>query len=308
MVIRDGAVSASMARTNPRPRGSTMKFGIIPINIGTRSLDHLARTAQRAEELGFESVWTFEHVIVPLDYESKYPYSNSGKMGAAPETPFIDPLIALTAVAASTKQIRLGTGVNILSQTNPLLMAKQVASIDYLSGGRMMLGVGIGWLEEEFDAMGVPFKRRGARFDDYVQAMRKVWSGETVEHGSEFLSWHGFKSYPVPVQKPLPVIMGGAKGKIYERIARYGDGWFVPSGNPADLGAKLAELKAACAAEGRRFEEIEITCMWPGVGGVDGARALAEAGVHRVVMPLQAFGADQAAGMQKVSEEIIARM
>lgn len=107
-----------------------MKFGIIPVNIGVQSLEELVGTAQLAEELGFESVWTFEHVIIPLDYDSKYPYNPSGKMGAPPETNFVDPLIALTAIAAATKTIRLGTGVNILSQTNPLLMAKQVASID----------------------------------------------------------------------------------------------------------------------------------------------------------------------------------
>src|SRR5262245_16450544 len=136
-----------------------MKFGIIPVNIGVQSVEQMVGQAKLAEELGFESVWTFEHVIIPLDYDSKYPYNATGKMGAPPETNFIDPLIALTAIAASTSKIRLGTGVNILSQTNPLLMAKQVASIDFISGGRMMLGVGIGWLREEFDAMGVPFER-----------------------------------------------------------------------------------------------------------------------------------------------------
>lgn len=285
-----------------------MKFGIIPINIGVQSFEQMVGLAQQAEQLGFESVWTFEHVIVPLDYDSKYPYNASGKMGAAPETPFVDPLIALTAIAAATKTIRLGTGVNILSQTNPLLMAKQVASIDYLSGGRVMLGAGIGWLKEEFEAMGVPFERRGARFDDYVAAMRKVWSGEVVEHESEFLSWHGFKSYPVPVQKPLPVIIGGDKGKVYERIARHGDGWYVPAGDPAVLKTRLAELRAVCETEGRPFEEIEITCMWPGMGGVDAVGALQEAGVHRVVVPLMVFGADPVAGMQRLSEDVIAKV
>jgi probable F420-dependent oxidoreductase len=282
-----------------------MKFGIIPINIGVQNADQLVATAQQAEALGFESAWTFEHVIVPLDYDSKYPYNPTGKMGAAPETNFVDPLIALTAVAASTKTIRLGTGVNILSQTNPLLMAKQVASIDFVSGGRMMLGVGIGWLREEFDAMGVPFEKRGARFDDYVQAMRKVWSGETVEHESEFLSWHGFKSYPVPVQKPMPVIMGGNKGKIFERTARYGDGWFAPSGSPDELRGHLAELRKVCEGVGRRFEDLEITCMWPGMGGADAVRALADVGVHRVVTFAAALGPD---GMKKISDEVIGKV
>ena len=284
-----------------------MKFGIIPINIGVQSVSQMVGLAKQAEDLGFESVWTFEHVIVPNDYQSKYPYSPSGKMGAAPETVFIDPLIALTAVAASTSRIRLGTGVNILSQTNPLLMAKQVASIDFLSGGRMMLGVGIGWLQEEFQAMGTPFEKRGARFDDYVQAMRKVWTGETVEHESEFLSWHGFKSYPTPVQKPLPVIMGGDKGKIYERIAKYGDGWYVPAGDPAVLSTKLDDLRRTCEEVGRDFNEIEISCMWPGAGGLDAVKALEAVGVHRAVIPAMVFGADPAGAMKRISNEVIAR-
>ena len=122
-----------------------MKLGIIPINIGAQSGAQLIQSAQFAESLGYESVWTFEHVIVPVDYESKYPYNASGKMGAPPETNFVDPLIALTAIAAATKTIRLGTGVNILSQVNPIYMAKQAASLDFVSNGRFMLGVGIGW-------------------------------------------------------------------------------------------------------------------------------------------------------------------
>ena len=139
-----------------------MKVGIIPINIGVQSADQLVKMAQLAESLGYESVWTFEHVIVPVNYDSKYPYNKSGNMGAAPETNFVDPLIALAAVAASTTTLRLTTEVNILSQVNPIYMAKQAASLDFMSGGRFMLGVGIGWLREEFEALGVPFERRGA--------------------------------------------------------------------------------------------------------------------------------------------------
>ena len=190
-----------------------MKIGMIPVNVGQQSVEHMVGLAVLAEEIGFESLWTFEHVIVPVEYESKYPYDSSGKMGAEPETNFVDPLIALSAVAASTRTVRLGTGVNILPQSNPLYLAKQAASLDFVSNGRFMLGVGIGWLREEFSALGVPFERRGARFDDYVQAMRKVWGGEVVEHDSDFVQWSGFKSYPRPVQDPLPVIIGGSKGK-----------------------------------------------------------------------------------------------
>ncbi|HEX7038220.1 MAG TPA: LLM class F420-dependent oxidoreductase [Pseudomonadales bacterium] len=284
-----------------------MKLGLVPINIGIADPAQMIGLAQLAEQAGFESVWTFEHVIVPLDYQSKYPYNDTGKMGVAPETPFIDPLIALTAIAAATKTLRLATGVNILSQVNPLLLAKQVASLDVISNGRFMLGVGIGWLREEFVAMGVPFERRGARFDDYVQAMRKVWSGEVVEHKSEFLDWSGFKSYPLPVQKPFPVIMGGSKGRIYERIARYGNGWFVPGTDAGTIASQLAELKKVCEREGRDFADIEITAMWPGQGGVDALKVLADAGVHRAVVPLMALG-DPAAGIRRLGDEVIGRI
>ena len=148
-----------------------MKLALVPINIGMQSLEQIVGLAQLAEGLGFESVWTFEHVMVPVEYDSKYPYSSDGKMGGGSDAPFLDPLIALTAVAAQTKTLRLGTGVNILSQANPLLLAKQAATLDLLSNGRFMLGAGIGWLKEEFEAMGVPFERRGA------------WSGPRFSSG-----------------------------------------------------------------------------------------------------------------------------
>jgi probable F420-dependent oxidoreductase len=286
-----------------------MKIGLIPVNIGVESAEQMIGLAQLAEASGYESVWTFEHVIVPLDYDSKYPYNDSGKMGADPETNLIDPLIALTAIAANTKTLRLGTGVNILSQVNPLLLAKQAASLDMLSNGRFMLGVGIGWLREEFDAMGTPFERRGARFDDYVIAMRKVWSGDVVEHQSDFLNWTGFKSYPLPAQKPgVPIIMGGNKGKIFERTATLGDGWFAPASSPEELAPLLEPLKAACADAGRDYASVELTAMWPGQGGVAAVNAFAELGVSRLVVPIMALGADPVAGIQRLGEEVIAKL
>ena len=281
-----------------------MKFGLIPVNIGTTP-DQMIGIARHAESAGIESVWTFEHVIVPLDYQSKYPYNASGRMAADPETSFLDPLVALSAVAANTSKIRLGTGVNILSQVNPLLMAKQVASLDVISNGRFMLGVGIGWLREEFEAMGTPFERRGARFDDYVTAMRKVWAGDVVEHESDFVHWHGFKSYPLPVQNPLPVIIGGIKGKIHERIAKYGNGWYAPTTDPVELKSHLAKIRAECDKIGRDPDEIEITCMWNGQGGADSIAGWENAGCHRLVVVATLLGADPLAGIDKLAVEYI---
>jgi probable F420-dependent oxidoreductase len=285
-----------------------MKIGIIPVNIGVKSVEQMVGLAQLAESLNYESVWTFEHVMVPINYDSKYPYSANGKMGGEPDANFVDPLIALSAVAASTKKIRLGTGVNIVSQANPLLLAKQAASLDFVSNGRFMLGAGIGWLQEEFKAMNVPFERRGARFDDYMVALRKVWAGDVVEHQSDFINWSGFQSYPVPIQKPgVPIIIGGAKGKIFERIARHGDGWFAPTTDAATLAPMLEKLKATCDVLERDYNSIEITSMWNNTGGMEAIEAFADIGVSRLLVPLFAMREGPVEGMGKLAEEVIAK-
>ncbi|CAE7460220.1 unnamed protein product [Symbiodinium pilosum] len=253
-----------------------MKIGIIPVNIGVDSVEQMTGLAQLAEGLGFESVWTFEHVIVPLDYQSKYPYSPTGKMGAAPETNFVDPLIALSHIAAATKTLKLGTGVNILPQANPLYLAKQAASLDFVSQGRLLLGLGIGWLREEFEALGVPFEKRGARFDDYLEAMQKLWQGGVADHQSEYLDWQGFKSFPSAPE--LAVVIGGNKGKAFDRVAKYGQGWFAPTTDAGELSADMEKLRAACDAHDRDASQVEITCMWTGQGGDEAVQALAAAG------------------------------
>jgi probable F420-dependent oxidoreductase len=288
-----------------------MKIGLIPVNVGVGSAEQIVAVARKAEDVGVESVWTFEHVIVPLDYSSKYPYSPNGKMGTTPETNFVDPLIALSVIAASTTKLRLATGVNILSQANPLFLAKQSASLDFVSNGRFMLGVGIGWLKEEFDALGVPFERRGARFDDYIAAMKKVWSEDVVEHQSDFIHWSGFKSYPLPVQKPhVPVIIGGTKGKAFERTARHGDGWFAPTATPDQLAPMLGELAKACDAVDRDPASVEVSAMWVDVGaGLDALRRYQDLGVSRLIVPVFALGGgNPLAALDKLGDEVISRI
>ncbi len=285
-----------------------MKLGIIPVNVGVSSAEAMIACARKAEEVGLESLWTFEHAIVPNDYTSKYPYSGDGKMGVTPETNFVDPLIALAAVAQATQRVRLGTGVNILPQTNPLLLAKQAASLDFVSGGRFMLGVGIGWLREEYDAMGTPFERRGARFDDYIAAMRKVWSGDTVEHESEHLHWSGFKSHPVPLQKPFPVVIGGSKGKAFQRIARYGEGWFAPTISAEQIAPMLERLAKACAEVGRDPDDVEISAMWIPAMGLDSLRRYEDLGVARLIVPLQALGGNPLEALDKLATDVLAKL
>jgi alkanesulfonate monooxygenase SsuD/methylene tetrahydromethanopterin reductase-like flavin-dependent oxidoreductase (luciferase family) len=169
-----------------------------------------------------------------------------------------------------------------------------------------MLGVGIGWLREEFDALGVPFERRGARFDDYLQAMRKVWSGDVVEHQSDFVQWTGFKSHPLPVQKPFPVHIGGSKGKAFERIAKYAEGWFAPTANIDQLSTLLKPLEQACEAEGRDVSTVEVSCMWiPAMEGAELIPRYEDLGVDRLIVPLQALGtADPIEATEKLGDVI----
>lgn len=269
-----------------------MKIGIVPINVGgPDTVESMAEVAQFAEAAGIESVWTFEHAMVPAEYDSVYPYARSGKMGIPPETWFVDPLIALTHVAAVTKTLRLGTGVNILPQTNPLSFAKQTASLDVLSGGRLELGLGIGWLSEEYEAMGTPFARRGARFDDYLEGIKKVWSGQLVEHQSEFLSWSGFKSFPTPKQKPHPpILIGGTSRKSLQRVVNVAQGWYAPSDSHEQLVQKLAELRELADEAGRAFDSIEITANWRIAKKPDALPELRDLGISRCVVLLGATG------------------
>jgi probable F420-dependent oxidoreductase len=288
-----------------------MKIGVVGINIGAQSGEKMLEFARLAEELGLESIWTFEHVMVPVEYQSAYPYTPDGKMGATPETNMVDPLIALSAIAAATTTLRLGTGVNILPQTNPLSLAKQAASLDFVSGGRFMLGVGIGWLAEEFKAMGVPFERRGARHDDYIEAMRKVWSGDVVEHASDFLDWSGFKSHPLPIQKPFPLVIGGSKGKVFERVARFGQGWYAPATSLPEIQEMMIPLDAACEKIGRDRSTIEVSTMWiPGMESVDMVPRYEESGVDRLVVPLVvlAAGGDPIEGLKRFGDDVLAKI
>jgi probable F420-dependent oxidoreductase len=287
-----------------------MKIGLIPCNVGVTGIDQMVFMATTAEKIGLESLWTFEHAIVPVDYQSQYPYSADGKMGVTPETNFVDPLIALATIAAHTEKLRLGTGVNILPQANPLMLAKQAASLDFVSNGRLMLGLGIGWLKEEFAALGVPFERRGVRFADYVEGMRKVWSGEVVEHESEFLHWTNFKSYPRPIQDPLPLVIGGSKKNALKRVARYGQGWYAPAIGAEMLGGMIAELDEVCAAEGRNRAEIEITTMYipamePPADAIPKYRDL---GVSRLIIPLQALGEKPMQAIERLGDDVLAKI
>ncbi len=267
-----------------------MKLGVMFANTGWGAGGKgAAAVGEAAEAGGFESVWAVEHVVVPSGYESKYPYDKSGKMaGGAEEFDLPDPLIWLTYVAARTTTLKLGTGILILPQRNPLIAAKEIATLDAMSGGRVVLGIGVGWLAEEFDALGVPFAERGARTDDAIAILRKLWSGEKVGHDSRFFQFENCISRPRPANGTVPILVGGHSSAAARRAGRVGDGFFPGNGRLEELTPLFDTMRRAAEEAGRDPSSIELSA---GGGGrnVDEilarAQQLADLGVTRMLMP-----------------------
>jgi len=265
-----------------------MKFGIAFANTGPYSAPAGAvALATAAEEAGFESVWTVEHVVVPHDYASTYPYSPTGKMPGGEEFDIPDPLIWLTWVGAHTTTLRLGTGILILPQRNPVVLAKEVATLDVMSGGRVLLGIGVGWLEEEFGVIGASFPDRARRTDEYVEAMRALWSQEMATFSGETVSFREAVMRPRPVERRVPIVVGGHSAAAARRAGRLGDGFFPAKG---DLPALLDELRGAAEGAGRDPADVEVTwtgaqVLASGEQAVDEVGKLAEMGVRRLVVP-----------------------
>jgi probable F420-dependent oxidoreductase len=287
-----------------------MKFGIIFANTGPAAVDfsYASELARLAEENGFESLWTVEHVVVPAGYESAYPYSRDGRMPGGEDVPIPDPLVWLSMVAAVTTSIRLATGILILPQRNPAVLAKEVATLDALSGGRVTLGVGVGWLKEEFDALGVPFSSRGARTDEYISALRAFWREPEPTFSGEFVNFERAKMYPKPLQAGgPPIVIGGHTAAAARRAGRLGDGFFPGRGALGDLAGLLDEMKAAAKDSGRNPDDIEVTAG--GAIDVEGVKPYAELGVSRMVVPPLGYDLETLKEqLGRFSENVIAKL
>ncbi len=285
-----------------------MNVGYFAIGAGLAAQpDIIALVAQTVEQAGFHSLWAPEHVVLLDQYASRYPYAADGRIPVPTEADLLDPFVALTYAAAHTKTVRLGTGICLVPERNPVVTAKEVASLDRLSNGRFDFGVGIGWLSEEFAAVGVPWPRRAARTREYLKAMQTLWTQDVAEFDGEFCSFPQVRLNPKPVQRPHPpIIFGGESDAALKRVGEIGDGWF---GFTKDgVAEKLGKIKECARAAGRDPDKLSFSVS-PGVGypiTMDDVKRLHDLGVQQVIVG--GISTDPAAvkgDIEKLAEEFV---
>jgi probable F420-dependent oxidoreductase len=285
-----------------------MKYGLQLFGLGPQ---HYSTVAAVAEQNGFESVWMPEHLVLPAELPATYLYTDSGQPPIAAATPLYDPWIVLAAVAQATERIRLATNVYILPLRHPLATARSVVTLDRVSRGRVTLGVGVGWLEEEFDAMGQSFGDRGRRTDEIIPLLRRLWSEEVIEHRGEHYEFGPIRFEPKPRQQPsIPIEVGGSSSAALRRAGRFGDGWIeIGADSFSTLEAMIAGVHEARAAAGRDHLDFEITSS---LGrDIAGVRRCRELGVTRVVTGPPVAGARVSAGdvsdwIRRFADDVIA--
>jgi probable F420-dependent oxidoreductase len=253
-----------------------LQFGISGISGGATSYpEALVNVAQAAEAAGLDSLWAGEHIVLP-ESSTRFPVT----------TRFLNPVVALTFVAAHTRNIRLGTGVLLLPQHQPLILAKELATLDVLSGGRVIVGIGVGWSEEEYEALGVPYRERGARADEYLAAMRAIWSEEKPTYHGQYVSFQGVQAYPHPVQQPTPpIVIGGRAPAVLRRTVEQANGWYGFALDLEETAGILAELREAAGRYHRptSLGELEISVAPRIPVDKEIAQRFAELGVHRLI-------------------------
>jgi probable F420-dependent oxidoreductase len=284
-----------------------MKFGIMFANVLFGDGEGAKAIATAADDLGYESIWTVEHVAVPKGYQSPYPYSSSGKMGGPDDMSIPDPLSWLAYIAAVTKNIKLATGVAILPQRNVIYTAKETATIDQLSNGRMLLGIGAGWMKEEFDVLGVPFDDRGKRTDEYIKTLRVLWGDESPTFHGDFVDFTDTYVRPQPVNKSIPIHIGGHTDRAARRAGELGDGFFPGASDKETLAHCIGVMRTVAEKNGRDPDAIEVTAG----GAMDpaGIEALAELGISRIVLPPLAMDKDGIrAALEGFAENVMAKV
>jgi probable F420-dependent oxidoreductase len=266
-------------------KGLPMRVGLHALGIGTGARPEIIRAvAMAAETRGFATLWSGEHVVLVDEPGSWYPYSADGRIAVPADADWLDPLLALSYIAAVTSRIGLATGVLLLPEHNPVLTAKQAATLDVLSGGRLALGVGIGWSAEEFAALGVPFARRGQRTAEYVGAMRALWTDDVTSFHGEFARFDAIRVNPKPVRgRRIPIVVGGNSDAALRRVAAFGDGWYGFNLPAASVAERLGALAGYCRERGRELTELSTAvALSDGTPGL--LPELAEAGLSELVV------------------------
>jgi probable F420-dependent oxidoreductase len=223
----------------------------LPVYGPAATRDGLLQAARGLEALGYDSLWVSDHVVIPWQIRSRYPYNATGDFPLSPATDFLEPLTALTLVAGVTGRARLGTSVLVLPHRHPVLAAKMLATLDHLAPGRVILGAGVGWMREEIELFGVPHARRGAWSDEAIRIMRACWRDERVSFAGEFFRFESLGCRPRPANGTIPIWIGGHTPRALARVATLGDGWHAAFPTPRALGQGLTDLREACRRAGR---------------------------------------------------------
>jgi probable F420-dependent oxidoreductase len=262
-----------------------MKIGLFAVGIANFAQpEMIAAAASHAERLGFATIWAPEHLLFLESFSSQYPYARGEKLPVPTTIPLLNPFIALTYAAARTSKIRLATGVCLVPEYNPLLLAKICASLDYLSHGRLALGIGIGWLREEFDALGIPWERRAKRTREHVEAMRAVW-GEKRDYSGEFVNFKGALSYPTPARgAALPILVGGQSEAALKRAAVYGDGWCGFNLTPDETAEAIAKMRRLRTEHGRDKTPFEFLVSPTNANTPDDLKRYRDVGVDELYL------------------------
>ena len=291
-----------------------MKFGAQMLRVMP---NRWVKVAQTAEKAGFESVWLPEHLVFPKEIKSRFLMSPDGVPPIRPHVPILDPLIVLSAIGATTSKIKLGTGVYLLPLRHPLSTARLAGTVDVLSGGRMLLGVAIGWMKEEFDAVGVDFLNRAARTEEGVLAIRELWTSPSPQFHGKYFSFKDIYFEPKPVQKPHPpILMGGEAPAAVRRAAKIGDGWFGSTHtaeSARDRVRLLRQLRKELQVDHLPFE-VTVSASMP-FPTVDETKRYQDAGVDRLIIHVAGFSQQKKgvfddaadAAMMRYGESVMAK-
>jgi probable F420-dependent oxidoreductase len=292
-----------------------MRFGL--------HLPHLGRSASRevlrgfaaaAEESGYDSLWVSDHVVVPRQLASRYPYNGTGEFPFRAEAPFLDPIATLLFIAGCTERVQLGTAVLIVPYRNPVVQAKELATLDFVSSGRLVLGIGTGWMEEEFRALDVPFAHRGSRTNEYLRLMQQLWSSDDTGFAGRFYTLDNVGFYPKPLQQPHPPIWaGGHSEPAFRRGGELCDGWLGANVSPEQVSAQFGRVQAYAKEAGRDPAALVLAARVPLRFGGDGGASLLseveayrEAGVSHLIFDMGVRSVEHAREtMERLQEQVL---